>query len=281
MRQRLFRRVGVTAFWSLVFLALAGCARMAPPPSGALTESGRPEAKAQAPAADPLDGARQLIVVSTADWDASKGTLSRYERASADADWIPAGRSIPVVIGKKGMGWGLGLHGGALGPGPVKSEGDLKSPAGVYSLGTGFAYDPASLGFSPHLPVRRVWEETICVENADSKYYNVIVDKNQAADPDWRDPDNMLRKDDLYRYGVFVNHNSPNPRPGAGSCIFMHLWRGPDSHTAGCTAMTKESMLTLLRWLDAGKHPVLLQFPKEVMPKFARKWGAPEEVWAR
>lgn len=281
MRRLPFPLPGRSVLWPVIFLALAGCAGMAPPPSGPPVESGRVEAKTPAPAADPLDGARQLLVVTTADWDASKGTLARYERANGDAAWAPSGSPLPVVIGKNGLGWGRGLHGEALGPGPVKAEGDLKSPAGAYSLGAGFAYDPASLGFSPNLPVRRVGEETICVENADSRYYNVILDKSEAAAPDWRDPDQMLRKDDLYSYGVFVNHNFPNPQPGAGSCIFLHLWRGPDSHTAGCTAMTKENMLGLLRWLDAAKRPVLLQLPRDVMAEYARKWGAPEEIWAR
>jgi len=49
--------------------------------------------------------------------------------------------------------------------------------------------------------------------------------------------EDMLRPDDLYRYVLIIGYNTPKPVPGAGSCIFLHVWRGKDSSTAGCTAI--------------------------------------------
>ncbi len=223
----------------------------------------------------PLAGARQLILVVSRDWSAFNAVMLRYERDTPASAWKPVGGPIPVVIGKNGLAWGRGLHGEAAGPGPVKREGDKKSPAGAFSLGEAFAYEPGELDFIPAMPMKRVGEETICVENAGSRYYNVILDKNEAAEPDWIDPDQMRRPDGLYRYGFFVNHNFPNPAPGAGSCIFFHIWRGPNQYSVGCTAMTRENLLEVLRWLDASKHPAVVQLPRKEAQEYARVWDYP------
>jgi L,D-peptidoglycan transpeptidase YkuD (ErfK/YbiS/YcfS/YnhG family) len=68
----------------------------------------------------------------------------------------------------------------------------------------------------------------------------------------------LAHGDDLYRWGVEVAYN-PEREPGAGSCIFLHVWRGPGSPTAGCTAMPEDDLLTVLRWLRPGDDPVLVQ----------------------
>jgi D-alanyl-D-alanine dipeptidase len=77
----------------------------------------------------------------------------------------------------------------------------------------------------------------------------------------------MLRRDDLYREGVVVAHNSTPPVSGRGSCIFLHLWSNPDSTTAGCTAMSREDLARLTRWLDGDRHPLLLQLTRAEFDK--------------
>ncbi|MEJ2489338.1 MAG: hypothetical protein P8Y50_06050 [Sulfurovaceae bacterium] len=47
--------------------------------------------------------------------------------------------------------------------------------------------------------------------------------------------------------------------PLKGSCIFLHIKSIP---TMGCTAMSEEAMLELLKWLDPAKAPILIQAPK-------------------
>ena len=59
----------------------------------------------------------------------------------------------------------------------------------------------------------------------------------------------MLRDDGLYKWGVFVEHN-PAAAPGAGSCIFLHIWKDSTTPTTGCTAMAEKDLVKLLRWLD-------------------------------
>src|SRR5690348_5629374 len=66
---------------------------------------------AQVGASQPDDFARstQMIVVTTSDWNAVEGRLQRFERAAARDAWSPVGEPISVVVGKNGMGWGIGV----------------------------------------------------------------------------------------------------------------------------------------------------------------------------
>jgi L,D-peptidoglycan transpeptidase YkuD (ErfK/YbiS/YcfS/YnhG family) len=72
----------------------------------------------------------------------------------------------------------------------------------------------------------------------------------------------MLRADVLYKWGLVVAHNSA-ARPGAGSCIFLHIWRNSSAATAGCTAMPEPNLVKLLHWLDPAAHPILVQMPRK------------------
>jgi D-alanyl-D-alanine dipeptidase len=228
----------------------------------------------------PLDGGRQLVLVVAESFNDNQARLRRFER-TGNGPWHPVGDDVAVTLGKNGLAWGLGLHGAALGEGPVKTEGDGRAPAGVFSFSTAFAYQPQDLWTPAKLPMHRVTDQTVCVESINSTSYNRIVDENTVAAIDWTSPDRMLRPDGLYRYGLMVNHNAPDTKPGAGSCIFMHLWRRPGAPTAGCTAMNEPAMLAILAWMDASKKPLLVQLPRAELKRLAPVWGAPELVSAK
>jgi len=78
-----------------------------------------------------------------------------------------------------------------------------------------------------------------------------------------------------YRWLIVVDYNRRDPRPGAGSCIFLHIWKSPDKGTAGCTAMPEEDLLTILRWLQNEKNPLLVQLPRAEYEKVWTNWGLP------
>src|SRR3546814_17702258 len=82
--------------------------------------------------------ARQLVLVTTADWEATTGTLRTFDRGD-DGAWHEAGKAAPVSIGRGGSGWGIGLHPAQTG-GPAKREGDGRAPAGVFTIGEAFGY---------------------------------------------------------------------------------------------------------------------------------------------
>ena len=196
----------------------------------------------------------QLIVVTTPDWDATKGVLTLHERKNGT--WTAVGDAIPIVVGRTGLAWGDGLPLPLRREGPVKKEGDGKAPAGLFALTSLFGYDAQPPG--AHMPYITATPTVECVDDVASPHYNTIVD-TQSVPKTWTSSETMLRRDDLYREGVVVAHNSNPPVSGRGSCIFLHLWSGPDSTTAGCTAMSREDLARLTRWLDAGRHPLLLQ----------------------
>jgi L,D-peptidoglycan transpeptidase YkuD (ErfK/YbiS/YcfS/YnhG family) len=80
--------------------------------------------------------------------------------------------------------------------------------------------------------------------------------------------------DQAYRLGFVIEHNPQGIAMG-GSCIFAHLWKTPDTATAGCTAMTPDSMQSLLRWLDAKAQPVFVLLPADEYRKLQAAWQLP------
>jgi D-alanyl-D-alanine dipeptidase len=234
---------------------------------------GRPQSSSSRP--DILDGSRQLIVVTTRDWNTDEARLERYERKGPGKPWKPVGQPFTVMVGKNGLGWGLGLvpapadTGGA----PIKKEGDGKAPAGIFRLGTVFGYSSRKYAGSkmPYLPLTATVE---CPDDSASAHYNTLVDRSQST-PDWSSSEQMLRSDSLYQWGIFVDHNSSPARPGSGSCIFLHIWRGPGRPTVGCTAMPAEKMEEMLAWLDSGKAPLLVQLPEAEYQRLQAAWGLP------
>ena len=84
--------------------------------------------------------ARQLVLVTTADWNSNRGTLRSYRRTAGN-EWQAVYAAFPVVIGRAGSAWGIGLHDiPQSSNGPIKQEGDGRSPAGVFAVGEAFGY---------------------------------------------------------------------------------------------------------------------------------------------
>lgn len=229
----------------------------------------------QVAAEDLLEGSRQVLVVQTADWDSVTGTLQRYQRAQDLTPWLAVGEPFPVNLGRSGQGWGRGLHpsGAALPDEPQKQEGDGRAPTGVFALSTGFAYDPKDLAGAA-MPIVLADQDLVCVDDPASRSYNALASRN-APDKDWNSFEDMLRQDDLYRYGVFVAHNQAPAVPGGGSCIFLHVENGPGSGTAGCTSMPLVTIREVILWLDPAAKPLLVQFPASVYTRVQQPWGLP------
>ena len=98
---------------------------------------------------------RQLVLVITKDWNSVDGILRTFERRPGSDTWEQAGAPFPIVVGNRGLGWGLGLHRPIDDSGPKKVEGDKKAPAGVFRLTRAFGYDALeTLGISDCLTSR-------------------------------------------------------------------------------------------------------------------------------
>lgn len=216
-------------------------------------------------------GSTQMLLVKTANWGAIAGTLQRYERTASG--WQAVGASWPVVLGRAGLGWGRGLA--AAPPDvPDKREGDGRSPAGVYYLGDAYGYSAAP-PTGTQLPYRSLDRRDRCVDDVQAQEYNRIVTIGVERPETWKSAETMRRTDELYRWVVFVAHNSDPPVAGGGSCIFLHVWHDPSSPTAGCTAMARDNLETLLAWLKPEARPVLVQLPEISYAGLHRVWELP------
>ena len=86
----------------------------------------------------------QIVLVLTDSSKATNGTLYYFDRDGTNTEWILSNEKIPVVIGRNGLAWGIGLHEDTnISNFPIKEEGDGKSPAGVFNLISVFGYKPA------------------------------------------------------------------------------------------------------------------------------------------
>lgn len=219
-----------------------------------------------------LTQSTQLVLVRNQDWHRPKAVLFMLERTNAQYSW-QVNDSFPVVTGKQGMAWSPFLKIPDTG---TKCEGDMKAPAGLFGLDTAFGYAPQADLSWPYLSIN---DHLFGVDDPHSQYYNHIVD-SQQVEKDWQSAEVMLRPDGLYRWGLVVDYNLHPPVKGAGSCIFIHIWRDADTGTEGCTAMPEDRMLQLLHWLKPEARPRLLQLPTETMRQhFSSIGGLPETVY--
>jgi len=258
-RRRTLRTAGRQLGAALALFALAGCAH---------------HGVDVAADARPWHDAGQVVVVTTPGWDADHGTLRAYEHGAGG--WRAVGAAQPVTVGRAGAAWGIGLH-PAPAAGPVKREGDGRAPAGVFRIGTAFGY-AANAGTA--LPYAPMDVSDWCIDVPASPLYNRIVDARDVGAEAIAGSTEPMRRDlhadgdQRYRLGFVVEHN-PGALPGAGSCIFAHLWKAPGAPTAGCTAMAPATMQTLLGWLRPEAAPVLVLLPTDEYARLHAGWHLP------
>jgi L,D-peptidoglycan transpeptidase YkuD (ErfK/YbiS/YcfS/YnhG family) len=216
-----------------------------------------PAAEACPPA---LATATHLVLVVAPDMRSVVATLRRFERASPDAAWTELGKAVPAVVGKGGLGWGWTIAAYAKDGEPVKHEGDKRAPAGVYPLGRPFGLLPAALaGYLKLEP-----EQSFCVDDVRSPAYGTIVPRKVAGpamsgEAMWTVP--------LYRRGLFVDYPANRSEKG-GSCVFVHIWRGPTSGTAGCVALAEDGVKSLQAFAKPGSAAIAI-LPKAALARFA------------
>lgn len=181
---------------------------------------------------------KQLIHIQTKSSNDIQGKMVCYERK--EASWLPEGDLTAVVVGKNGI----------TTP-ETKKEGDGRTPAGLYRIGMAFGYAENA---ETKLEYKKVTKEDLWVDDEKSPDYNRLVKAPTLA----KSFEVMRRKDDAYKLGTVIEYNTDPIVPGKGSAIFMHLWSGPKKPTAGCVAMSEESIVRLFRWLDKDKRPMIL-----------------------
>ncbi|MGH1364159.1 MAG: L,D-transpeptidase family protein [Calditrichia bacterium] len=236
---------------------------------GALASCGKQDAKSIAsPISDKTD---QLILVVAESMDSAGAQLFRFERRQGNG-WQSMAESVPAMIGKNGLGWGIGEHPEALGE-IRKVEGDGKAPAGAFFLDSVFGFIPAD-SVALKMPYLHVTEALECVDDAKSRFYNRIVSKDTIAEVDWKSSEKMREIGTQYHLGITVRHNDAQ-LAGSGSCIFLHIWGGPGDSTIGCTAMDKDVLQRIVNWLDMSATPMLIQLTQVQYKTLRDSWQLP------
>ena len=188
-----------------------------------------------------LGNAQQVILVTADNYDTKSAKIQTFEKA--DGKW-------KQVLTANGV---LGQKGFAL----SKKEGDMESPTGKYTIGTAFGRyaNPGT-----KLPYRKITANDVWVDDSKSSLYNTWQQK--PANGRWTSAENM----DIpaYDYGFVINYNESRT-PGKGSAIFFHVGT---NYTAGCTATSKEQVVSILKWLNPEKNPVIIQSPVSELDKY-------------
>ena len=223
---------------------------------------------------DVISESKQMILVISPDWDSSKGSLRRFARV--EGQWTPLASALPVVIGKSGSAWGLGLHSAQTGQ--QKREGDGRAPAGIFAIGPAFGYAES---VSTALEYQAMTAEDYCIDVSESPLYNQIVNAERVGKKAIAGSTEPMRRDlhadgdQRYKLGFVIEHNAQHT-PAGGSCIFAHLWKSADSTTAGCTAMTEPVMRELLGWLDPAQNPLFVLLPRAEYERLRKAWRLPD-----
>ena len=188
-----------------------------------------------------LGNAQQVILVTADNYDTKSAKIQTFEKV--DGKW-------KQVLTANGV---LGQKGFAL----SKKEGDMESPTGKYTIGTAFGRyaNPGT-----KLPYRKITANDVWVDDSKSSLYNTWQQK--PANGRWTSAENM----DIpaYDYGFVINYNESRT-PGNGSAIFFHVGT---NYTAGCTATSKEQVVSILKWLNPEKNPVIIQSPVSELDKY-------------
>ncbi|MEH7469011.1 SH3 domain-containing protein [Priestia megaterium] len=188
-----------------------------------------------------LGNAHQVILVTADNYDTKSAKIQTFEKV--DGKW-------KQVLTANGV---LGQKGFAL----SKKEGDMESPTGKYTIGTAFGRyaNPGT-----KLPYRKITANDVWVDDSKSSLYNTWQQK--PANGRWTSAENM----DIpaYDYGFVINYNESRT-PGKGSAIFFHVGT---NYTAGCTATSKEQVVSILKWLNPEKNPVIIQSPVSELDKY-------------
>lgn len=140
------------------------------------------------------------------------------------------GRTFPVSLGRSGVT-------------DAKREGDGATPEGVHRI-VGGMWRADRMRRPAGAPLLMAGPRDIWSDDPADPAYNRLSRRGAAGFRHER----MRRGDGLYDLVLFTDWNAEG-RPGGGSAIFVHCWRGPRRPTAGCVAFSRADLLWIwARW---------------------------------
>ncbi len=127
-----------------------------------------------------------------------------------------------------------------------KREGDGASPIGTWPIGSALLRPDRVPAPRTALPWRWLHPSDGWSDDPADPSYNRPV-----SHPHRYSAERLWREDALYDVIVILGHNDAPPVPGLGSAIFLHV-APPEGVTAGCVAIERSALLSLLETLVPG-----------------------------
>ena len=125
-----------------------------------------------------------------------------------------------------------------------KTEGDKKTPKGLYSLGPLYYRKDKFLNLETKLKKIIINKNMGWCDDINSKYYNQPIKISNKLKYE-----KLFRKDGIYDLIIPINYNTKNPIKKKGSAIFIHLTKNY-KNTLGCIAIKKNDFLVLLKLIN-------------------------------
>ena len=136
--------------------------------------------------------------------------------------------TLPVALGRTGIK-------------ANKREGDGATPRGSFRLKRLWWRADRHPRPPTLLPVRRIELDDGWCENPSDRHYNRPIKV-----PPRSKVDRLARTDHLYDFIIEIDHNTRPRVAGRGSAVFIHVARPGFAPTAGCVALTMNSLRRLL-----------------------------------
>ena len=140
------------------------------------------------------------------------------------------GRKFPCSVGRGGIR-------------AAKKEGDGATPAGRFRLLAPLWRPGRTQGSAGS------WIRPFCIWSDDPE--DPAYNRMRSFGLGYRFSHERLRRPDpIYDLIVPVAYNLPDPVPGRGSAIFLHIWRSPRHPTAGCVAFAPDDLAWIVERTD-------------------------------
>ena len=183
-----------------------------------------------------LSNSEQAVIITADSLDNPFVIVHTFEKEGDK--WKEYMPPFPGVVGNKGLTYD-------------KAEGDKKSPIGVFPVIRCFS---RYKNLGTKLEFTQFKRNEFWVDDKDSEFY-----QNSASEGRWNSAENLYDVGEHYKYFVVIEYNTENIVPGKGSGINLCIWGGQDVPTSGSTAIAKNKLVQIIKWLDPSKSPVIVQ----------------------
>ena len=125
-----------------------------------------------------------------------------------------------------------------------KIEGDLKTPRGIYTIGSLFYRKDKIFKIHTKLKKIPIKKNMYWCNDIKSKYYNKLITSTKEGTYE-----KMYRNDNKYDLVIIIDYNTKKIIKNKGSAIFLHLTSNYQK-TEGCVAIKKNDMLAMLKIIN-------------------------------